>query len=408
MADAKVPMKPAVILGLILAMAMEAPIVYTAPTPAYSSDADEALYLKRLAAVGVQGSMRYDPLEAIPGAVRPRPLPMASPPGLPRDVLDKASAYALANNSKALLIWRDGALQSAVYGPGVDASTLLNSKSMAKPLGAIAVGRAIALGAVKSLDQPAADFITEWRGTPKAAITIRQLLSMTSGLAEQGPVKDPASIWSRSYLHPHHEEVMIREYPLTAPPGTRFQYANVSAEMIAAVLERATKRRYAEFLSDEILKPLGAAGGAVWVDRTGGLAHSGCCTQLPAETWLRLGLLLMDDGVWAGRRLLPEGYVAAMKTPSVGNPRYGLGIWIPGDYIVRRGFGRPDQMLGAVFHSEPYLAKDLFLFDGLDNQVLYMIPSRKLAILRMGDAPPRSPEWDNAFLPNLVLRAIDH
>ncbi len=399
-------MKPMVIRGLILALAMIAPIVDAATTPASSSDADEALYLKRLAAVGVQGSMRYDPLEAIAGAASPHPLPIASPPALPHDVLEKASAYALANNSKALLIWLDGALQSAVYGPGVNASTLINSKSMAKPLGAVAVGRAIALGAVKSIDQPACDFIIEWRGTPKAAITIRQLLNMTSGLAEQGPVKDPASIWSRSYLHPRHEEVMIKDYPLTAQPGTRFQYANVSAELIATVIERATKRRYAEFLSDEILKPLGAAGGAVWVDHPGGLAHAGCCTQLPAETWLRLGILLMNDGVWAGRRLLPAGYVAAMKTPSVGNPRYGLGLWIPGDYIVRRGFGRPDQMLGAVFHSEPYLAKDLFLFDGLDDQVLYMIPSRKLAILRMGDAPPRSPEWDNAFLPNLVLRAL--
>jgi CubicO group peptidase (beta-lactamase class C family) len=399
-------MKPAVILGLILAVAMTVPGIGAVAAPGSYSDADEALYLKRLASVGVQGSMRYDPLEAIPGATDPHPLPIASPPQLSQAVLDKAGAYALANNSKALLIWRDGALQSVVYGPGADASTRLNSKSMAKPLGAIAVGRAMALGDIKSLDQPAADFITEWRGTPKAAITIRELLNMTSGLAEQGPVKDPASIWSRSYLHPRHDEVMINEYPLTAPPGTRFQYANVSAELVALVIERATKRRYATFLSDEVLKPLGAAGGTLWVDRPGGLAHSGCCTQLPAETWLRLGILLMNDGVWDGRRLLSHDYIAAMKTPSVGNPRYGLGLWIPGDYIVRRGFGRPDQMLGAVFHSEPYLAKDLFLFDGLDDQVLYMIPSQKLAILRMGDAPPRAPEWDNAFLPNLVLRAL--
>jgi CubicO group peptidase (beta-lactamase class C family) len=395
-----------VILGLILAMAMTVPMMGAAAAPPSSSDADEAVYLQRLSAVGTQGAMRYDPLEAIPGLAASHPLPAAAQPDLAQDVLDRASAYALANNSKALLIWRDGALQSVVYGPKVDASTLINSKSMAKPLGAIAVGRAIALGDIKSLDQPAADFIAEWRGTPKAAITIRELLSMTSGLAEQGPVKDPASIWTRSYLYPRHEEVMVQEYPLTAPPGTRFQYANVSAELIAVVIERATKHRYADFLSDEVLKPLGAAGGEVWVDRPGGLVHSGCCTLLPAQTWLRLGLLLMNDGVWEGRRLLPDGYVAAMKTPSIGNPRYGLGLWIPGDYIVRRGFGRPDQMLGAVFHSEPYLAKDLFLFDGLDDQVLYMIPSRKLAILRMGDAPPRSPEWDNAFLPNLILRAI--
>jgi CubicO group peptidase (beta-lactamase class C family) len=375
-------------------------------TSAVSGDPDEALYAKRLSQIGTQGLETYDTLEAVPGVARPRPLPTAPHPTLPPEALAEASAYALANRSKALLIWRNGRIEQAVYGPGQDAASLINAKSMAKPLSAIAVGRAIALGEIRSLDQPAADFITEWRGTPKAAITVRQLLDMTSGLAEQGPVKDPASVWTRAYLSPRHGEVMIEEYPLTAPPGTRYQYSNTSADLIAVVIERAAKRRYGDFVSQEVLKPLGAAGGEVWVDRPGGLAHSGCCILLPAETWLRLGLLLMDDGVWNGRRLLPEGYVSEMKTPSGANPRYGLGVWLQGEYIQRRGFGRPDQMLGAVLHSEPYVAKDLFLFDGNADQVLYMIPSAKLAILRMGDAPPKSPEWDNAYLPNLVLRAI--
>jgi CubicO group peptidase (beta-lactamase class C family) len=229
---------------------------------------------------------------------------------------------------------------------------------------------------------------------------------MTAGLAEQGPVQDPASFMTRAYLSPRHEAVLINDYPLTAPPGTRYQYANASAELIAVIIERATKRRYAAFISEAVIKPLGAAGGEVWVDRPGGSAHSGCCMLLPAETWLRLGLLLMNDGVWEGRRLLPVGFVEAMKTPTAFNPRYGLGVWVQGEYIPRRGFGRPGQMLGAVLHSEPYLAPDLFLFDGNADQVLYMIPSQKIAILRMGDPPPRSPEWDNAMLPNLVLRSL--
>ena len=389
-------------IGLALViLAIAPPNVAAAP-----GDSDDAVVAARLARVKTQGADVYDTMEAVPGAAHVRPLPQAEPPTLPADVLAKAKAYALANNSKALLIWRDGKLEESAYGPGNDAATLLNAKSMAKPLGAIAVGRAIELGYITSLDQPAADFIGEWRGTPKAAITLRELLSMTSGLAEQGPVGDPASFMTRAYLSPRHQDVLINDYPLTAPPGTRYQYSNASADLIAVIIERATKRRYAAFISEAVLKPLGAAGGEVWVDRPGGLAHAGCCILLPAQTWMRLGLLLLDDGVWQGRRLLPQGYVEAMKTPSVQNPRYGLAIWLQGEYIPRRGFGRPGQMLGAVLHSEPYLAKDLFLFDGNTNQVLYMIPSQKLAILRMGDAPPRSPEWDNAFLPNLVLRGI--
>jgi CubicO group peptidase (beta-lactamase class C family) len=403
----KVSLFPSLVLAtLALAMAPRGATAAADPAGGALTASEEAVYADRLVRNKVPGADPYDSMDAVPGAAHVRALPVAAPPTLPADVLAKAKAYALANNSKAMLIWRNGKLEEAVYGPGVDAATLLNAKSMGKPLGAIAVGRAIKLGYIKSLDQSAADFIAEWRGTPKAAITLRQLLSMTAGLAEQGAVTDPASYMTRAYLSPRHDDVLIHDYPLTSPPGTRYQYGNASAELIALIIERATKQRYATFVSQQILKPLGAAGGEVWIDRPGGLAHSGCCMLLPGETWMRLGVFLMHDGVWEGRRLLPEGYVEAMKTPTAQNPRYGLAIWTQGEYIPRRGFGRPGQMLGAVLHSEPYLAKDLFLFDGNTNQVLYMIPSQNLAILRMGDAPPRSPEWDNSYLPNLVLRAI--
>jgi CubicO group peptidase (beta-lactamase class C family) len=370
------------------------------------ADPDQALYMKRLADTGANGRETYDTMEAVPGAADPVAFSVAIHPTIGAEARAKAVAYAMANNSKTLIIWRDGQIEAEAYGLGADTTTLINARSMAKPLGAIAIGRAIQLGAIKDLDQPAAAFIAPWRGTPKAAITIRQLLNMTSGLAEQGPVGDPASIMSLAYLHPRHEAVLVNDYPLTAAPGVRYQYSNASADLIAVVIERATGRRYAEFVSNEVLKPLGAAGGEVWVDRPGGLAHSGCCILLPARTWLSLGLLLMRDGTWSGRRLLPSGYVRAMLTPTASNPRYGLGVWLPGDYVQRRGFGRPDQMLGAVLHSEPYLAPDLFLFDGNANQVLYMVPSEHLAILRMGNPPPKSPEWDNAFLPNLILRDL--
>lgn len=390
----------------LLNVAMIMATILMAGAAAPAADPTDAVYLKRLAVNGVNGKDPYDTMEAVPGATDPIAAPSALHPSISADARAKAIAYAMANRSKAIIIWRKGAIEAEAYGLGADATTPLNAKSLAKPLGAIAIGRAIQLGLIKSLDQPAADFIGPWRDTPKAAITVRQLLNMTSGLAEQGAVSDPASFMTRAYLHPRHDAVLIDEYPLTAVPGERYQYSNASADLIAVVIERATGRRYAEFVSSEVLKPLGAAGGEVWVDRPGGLAHSGCCIFLPARTWLSLGVLLMQDGTWSGRRLLPPGYVKAMLTPTESNPRYGLGVWLPGEYIQRRGFGRPNQMLGAVLHSEPYLASDLFLFDGNANQVLYMVPSKHLAILRMGDPPPKSPEWDNAVLPNLILRDL--
>jgi CubicO group peptidase (beta-lactamase class C family) len=373
---------------------------------AAAADRDEAVYLRRFQESGGAARDSYDTLETVAGADRPKPLPLAVKASISPEALAQAKAYAAANRSTALLIWRDGALEGSGYFGATTDRTLLISRSMAKPLSAIAVGRAIALGKIRSLDQPVSDFIPEWRGTPKAGIRVRLLLDMRAGFLAQGSSPDPANIWSRAYLHPRHGPIIINDYPLVATPGERYAYANATADLVAVLIERATGRRYGDFLSAEVLKPLGAQGGKIWVDRPGGLAHSGCCILLPAETWLRLGVLLLDDGVWSGKRLLPQGYVAAMRTPTAANPYYGLGVWVQGPYVTRRGFAGPKPTPTGVLHGEPYLADDLFLFDGNADQVLYMAPHQRLAILRMGDAPPKSPEWDNSVLPNLVLRDL--
>ena len=126
--------------------------------------------------------------------------------------------------------------------------------------------------------------------------------------------------------------------------------------------------------------------------------------MLPAQSYLRLAILLLDDGIWNSERLLPPGYVADMRTAAPQNPHYGLGVWLTGPYLERRGYANPRIEAGKVLHSEPYLDKDLFLFDGNSNQVVYIIPSQRMIVLRTGSRPPAGLEWDNAFLPNLLIR----
>lgn len=374
----------------------------TPPDPA----ADRALYLARFAALKNGLFEAYDPLEAVPGVTPARPLPVARRPGISAEALAAARSYAQANRSTALLVWRDGAVEEAAYFGAAGPATPLVSKSLSKPLTAIVVGRAIQLGYIKSLDQPVSDFIAEWRGGPKAAMTVRHLLDMRSGLMPQGPASGPDHILNRAYLDARHDDIIVNEYPLLHEPGTRFDYANAVADLVAVVIERATGQRYAHFVSEQVLKPIEAPSGQVWIDRPGGLAHSACCMLIPAEAWLRLGILLVDDGTWKHRRLLPRGYVAEMRRGTPQNPYYGLGVYGPVPYVARRGFNNPDLPGPRVLHGEPYLASDLFLFDGNANQVVYMIPSKRLVIVRTGDAPPASPEWDNAVLPNIVLRGL--
>lgn len=384
-------------------------------TPQVPTD-DEAVYQARFAKLFASfraglGLETYEPLEAVPGADNYQPLPRAPQAGIDPSALQRARDYAAANRSSAFLVWRDGVLEEASYFGENKAETLLTSRSLAKPMTAIAVGRAIALGQIRSLDQSVADFIPEWREDERRRlILVRHLLDMRSGFLPQSASADPTHILNRAYLHPRHDEIIIREYPVIDVPGSRYEYNNASSEMVAVLIERATGRRYAEFISSEILQPIGAPGGNVWVNRPAGMAHSGCCLMLPAEAWLRLGILLAADGVWQGQRLLPEGYVTEMRRGTAENPYYGLGVYVAGEYTPRRGFAHPEREADSrkVLHSEPYLAADLFLFDGNANQVVYIIPSERLVILRMGDNPPRGEggEWDNTVLPNTVLRGI--
>ncbi|MBT0668212.1 serine hydrolase [Novosphingobium profundi] len=358
-------------------------------------------YMGRAPGAGLAG---YDTLAPVAGAAHWAAFPKGR--GVAPEALAEAKAYAAGANSSAFLVWHAGHMVEEDYFGQTTATSPVVSKSLAKPLATIAVGRAMAMGRIASLDQPMADFITAWKGTPKAAITIRQVLGMRSGLLPQGSSSDPANVLNTSYLHPFHDKVLIEDYPLVDTPGTRYEYSNANGDLVAILIERATGIPYEDFVGREVLARIGARAGQIWMDHSGGTPHSGCCILLPAESYLRLGVLLLDDGVWEGKRLLPAGFVTAMRTPSAQNPHAGLGVYIGSPYVEWRGPANPELTYGRNYHSEPYAAQDLFLFDGNSNQVVYIVPSRRLVVLRTGESPPKEPVWDNAKLPNLILRGL--
>ena len=352
----------------------------------------------------------YEPVDKVPGAA-PVALPVAATRSVSDAALASADAYARETKSQGLLVWQGGNLQAAYYYGGFRPDELIASKSMAKMVVGIVMGRAIAQGHIKSLDQPVSDFITEWKGTPKEGPTIRNFLQNSSGISRfsYNDFK-PWSQTMREYLSENHEEILIHETKRDYEPGTEYDYSMITSDVLALVLERATGQRYAEYLGKELLQPIGATGGTVYVNRPGGLAHSGCCLMLPAESFIRLGVLMAHDGVWEGTRLLPDGWVKETVTPSPANPKWGLHMWIGSPCVKRlRWFPKRSQEVG-VLHSECYLADDLFLFDGSGNQAMWIVPSRDLVVLRFGPPPTMRPglpgEFDNSRLPNTIIRGL--
>jgi CubicO group peptidase (beta-lactamase class C family) len=352
----------------------------------------------------------YDPVDKVPGAPD-SPLPVAPVKTVTTAALATAADYAAKNRSEGLLVWHDGALQDARYWQGFNRTKLIASKSMAKMIVGVVIGRAIQQGYIKGLDQPVSDFVTEWKGTPKAASTIRQFLQNSSGISrfEYNDFK-PWSQTMREYLSETHERILIDETRKDYEPGTEYDYSMITSDILALVIERATKQRYADYVGKNLLQPIGAQGGTVYVNRPGGLAHSGCCMMLPAESFVRIGVLLIENGKWNNTRILPEGWVKETVTPSPANPHWGLHMWIGDPYAKRRRFfPERSQALGTL-HSEPYVARDVFLFDGSGNQAMWMSPSLRLVVLRFGATPPGKTgtpgEWDNSLIPNMIMRGI--
>lgn len=352
----------------------------------------------------------YDPVDKVRGAAD-RPLPVAAETDRTIDgaALKAASEYAASKSSYGLLVWQGGKLQTATYYQGFNRTRLIASKSMAKMIVGVVIGRAIAEGHIKSVDQPVSDYLTEWKGTPKEKSTIRQFLQNSSGISRfsYNDFK-PWSQTMREYLGERHEELLINETKLDYPPGTEYDYSMITSDVLAIVIERATKQRYADYVGKSLLQPIGAQGGTVYINRPGGLAHSGCCMMLPAESFIRMGVLMAQDGVWEGKRILPEGWVKETVTPSPANPKWGLHMWIGQPYQKRvRFFPERSQPIG-VLHSEPYLADDLFLWDGSGNQAMWIVPSKQLVIMRFGDTPKpkygEAGEWDNSLIPNTIMR----
>jgi CubicO group peptidase (beta-lactamase class C family) len=311
-------------------------------------------------------------------------------------VFGEAVRYADESRSVALLVQQGGVIRYERYWPGYDVTTRTNPNSMHKPVLALLLGAAIADGYIGSVDDAAALWLPEWRGDARRDITLRHLLQMASGL--EVPV---FGTWKSAKIL-FGSDLVAGVIGLVAekPAGSDFQYSNANSQLLALVIERATGRPYAEYLSQRLWQPLGAGDAFLWLDRPGGMPRGFCCLFATARDWLRVGELLLNRGAWGGEPLVPRDYVEAMLSPSATNPNFGFQLWLGSPKGQIRKY---NDYTVTAFHSVPFVVEDVITVDGYGGQRVYIVPSRELIIVRTGVS--RS-DWDDAVIPNAVLRAL--
>ena len=278
--------------------------------------------------------------------------PMPLPPGPPLKIAGvDVDAYMAGQRSAALLVVHDGKLRLERYGLGFDASGRWTSFSMAKSVTSTLVGAALKDGFIKSMDDKVSAYIPEMKGSAYDDVSIRQLLTMTSGVKWNEDYADPSSDVARFNSHKPEDGVeslvsYMRQLPREVPAGTRWLYSTGETNLVGVLVRRATNKPLATYLSEKIWVPAGMEQPATWLLSRSGNEISGCCIQAAPRDFARLGVFIANGARINGQSIVPEGYLAEATTERVATNRPGRGYgyqwwtYADGTFAARGIFGQ--------------------------------------------------------------------
>lgn len=299
------------------------------------------------------------------------------PAGLDKARIQAAVDLAFADPeglTAAVVVVHKGALVGERYMPGITKDTQLESWSMGKSLTATLVGLAVMDGAF-ALDDPAP--VPTWQrpGDPRANVTVRDLMRMSSGLRFTG--QDDKHLDPRTEYHDHFfiyaGAVNAFAYSVSSPPefppNTVGRYRNSDPLTLGYLVQQAVRRRGEEYLTypqRALFDRIGIRRQVLETDPYGNFLLTGY-DYGTARNWARLGMLYPQDGMWQGQRLLPEGWSRFVSTPAPAwkRPEYGGLFWLNGV-------------------KQWNLPPDAYLMSGAGGQHTFVVPSLDLVVVRMG------------------------
>ncbi len=291
-----------------------------------------------------------------------------APSPVPVDATSLDAAYALAReepNLRSLVVAQDGtvARQEYFHDGGIDTPQYV--WSVTKSVLALTVGAAIDCGCLRSLDQTLGELLDPAVVTDpqKAAITLRHLLTMSSGLdfPEMASYTSGPSVYYE-WLSAPDQVVWVMARPLTAAPGQRFEYGSGTIHLASVALTRACGTSTAAFAEAALFAPLGIPPRTWEVDHQG-YNNGGAGLELSPRHMQAIGNMVLNTGRVRGRQVLPSAWIQAMTRAQIATgagmptPEYGYGWWV-------------GQMSGA----------DFALANGWGGQFIMVVPSRRLVV----------------------------
>ncbi len=272
------------------------------------------------------------PLLAKASVITPSPDPLSLPVGEPLDI-PAVEEYMASQHTSGLVILQDGKIRFERYGQEFDADGRWTSFSVAKSFTSTLVGAAVQDGYIKSLEDKVSQYIPDLRGSAYDDVTIRQLLTMSSGVRWNEDYEDPeadVAKFNKAKADPGVDATVsfMRKLPRAHPPGTVWHYNTGETNLIGVLVSSATGKSLAQYLQDTIWHPAGMAATATWLQGKTGHEIAGCCLQAATRDFARFGLFVLANGNIGGKQIVPEDWFsqATRKQMDIGVPGKGYGF----------------------------------------------------------------------------------
>jgi CubicO group peptidase (beta-lactamase class C family) len=280
-------------------------------------------------------------------------------------------------DTRALLVVQGGRVVLERYAPGFGPESRFRSWSMAKSVTQCLTGILVREGKL-ALDAPAPVPAWQRAGDPRAALRLREVLNMTTGLDNADGGDGADSLVAQLFFGDWSEDTAAgaEKAELAHEPGTHWAYSTATSQILSGIVGRAIgggREGVRGFAERELAAPLGIRSLVLEFDAAGTMLGGGY-VWATARDWARLGLLYLRDGRWEGRRILPEGWVDFTRTPApaANNGTYGAHFWLTGE-------PGPEQWRTLAAEIEA------FQMNGNGGQFVVMVPDRDLVVVRLGE-----------------------
>lgn len=283
--------------------------------------------------------------------------------------------YLAVNRVAGLLVLKNGEVALEQYELGATAQTRWSSWSLAKSITSTLTGAAIADGLISSVDDPVTRYVPALRGGVYEGVTIRQILTMSSGVKWNETYTDPASdrrqlLQRQIAQQPGEMLKFMSSRGRAAPPGSVWNYNTGETVVLGAVIEGATHRPLAEYLSQKIWSKAGMEQEATWwVESPNGMGVAGTGLAASLRDYGRFGLIAAADGRIDGASIVPAGWFnEAGKAHVIGGKPQGYGFmwWVPQS---------KDPVTAGAFEGEGIFGQYIYV-NRLENLVIVVLSAR--------------------------------